>query len=227
MILRSIAFTGLFLVSQAAFSEDLYRDCSAISGDKAYKPLSDYLVSGRIDDANYCQRLNNYEFVYVSSRNFHFCNFKTKGPEPCVQDKQSIWYPNLDIDARFTGANGKSFVLFKTSRLSHGVYGSGYQVFFLTPKNDHIRGYKISYLNGAGEENGSNSDAGEICSNLGSDAQAISGAYYEILNEGTKNPAIRFQQTITSCNTGAQSTATLEYVWTGRDFVQALNRQNR
>jgi hypothetical protein len=227
MIGRSIAFAGLFLVSQAAFSEDLFRDCSTISGDKAYKLLSDYFASATIDGANYCQRLNNYEFVYATSSNFHFCNFRMNGTETCVQDEQSIWYPNLDIDARFTAANGKCFVLFKTSRLSHGVYGSGYYVFFFTPKNDHVRDYKISYLRGAGEENGSYSDAGEICSNLASDARATSGVGYEILNEGTKNLAIRFEQTITSCNTGAQSTETLKYVWTGRDFVQTVNRKTR
>ena len=54
MILRSIAFTSVFLLNQAAFSEDLFRDCSTISGDKTYKPLSDYLASAKIDDANDC-----------------------------------------------------------------------------------------------------------------------------------------------------------------------------
>ena len=227
ILFRSSAFIGLLLTSSPAFSRELFIDCRSIAAENGYRALSEYLVAKRIDVANHCLRLNNYEFVYVTARNFYYCNFKASGTVPCVEDDNGRWYPDPQIVARFTGPNGKRFVLFKTSRLSRGVHGSGYQIFFLIPKRANVPGYKISVFEDAGDYNGLYSDAGNMCSNLESDAHAISETQHEILNEGSKDLAIHFAQKVTSCKTGADSTRNLEFVWTGQDFVRAMSSANR
>ncbi len=227
IIFRSSAFIGLLLTSSAAFAQQLFIDCPDIGAENSYRALSEYLLVKRIDVANHCLRLNNYEFVYVTDRNFYYCNFKASGTVPCVEDQSGVWYPDLEIVARFTGANGRRFVLFKTSHLSQGVHGTGYQVFFFTPKRANVRGYKISVFEEAGDYNGLYSDAGNMCSNLEPDAHAISETQHEILNEGRKDLTIRFAQKVTSCKTGADSTRTLEFVFTGHNFVRAVSSPNR
>jgi hypothetical protein len=152
-LMKLIAFLIVFIMSQSALADGLFDPCSEVIGNKSYQPLNKYLL-GKNKQADYCQRLNNYEFVYTTDANFYYCNFKSNG-EPCSEDSSGIWYPNIEVITKFSGANGKRFVLFKTSRLSHGIYGSGYQVFFFTPKTANPRGYKILPLKNVGEYNGS------------------------------------------------------------------------
>ena len=226
MISRIILLLAISLVSQTASAEDLFRNCSDFAGNKSYKTLNEYL-SGKSESATYCQRLNNHEFVYTTDSNFYYCNFKSKNISACNEHAKEMgrWYPDLDIETRFRGENGKNFILFKTSRLSYGVHNSAYQVFFFTPKKDNPRGYKIIDLEGAGEYNGLYSDGGEICSNLNDDDQAIEFVDngYEIINEGKSNIGIRIRQRITSCKTQSVKTQILEYTWSGNNLIRSKN----
>ncbi|MFI3135547.1 MAG: hypothetical protein QX197_02095 [Methylococcaceae bacterium] len=212
----------LLLASQTAVSETLFDNCSDFVGDKNYQTLTQYL-SNKNESPIYCQRLNNYEFIYTTDSNFYYCNFKVKGAETCSEEEQGRWYPYLGVATRFTGENGKRYVLFKTSRLHRGVSSSSFQVFFFSPKNENPRGYKIISFNDAGEYNGLGSDAGEICSNLNEDesAQELVGKGYEIMRDKKNNVGIRFRQKVTSCKTKLSNNKILEYVWSQNTFIQS------
>jgi hypothetical protein len=222
--MKLIAFLIALLMSQAALAESLFDPCPEVIASKSYQPLNKYLLE-KNKQADYCQRLNNHEFIYTTDTNFYYCNFKLNN-EPCSEDRACSWYPNLEIKARFSGANGKRFVLFKTSRLSHGIYASGYHVFFFTRKTENPRGYKILPLRNVGEYNGSYSDAGKICSNLNKNDRAIElmdkNSEYVIFNEGKTNVGIRFAQKMTFCETLQTSTQTVEFIWSGNEFVQSI-----
>jgi hypothetical protein len=222
--MKLIAILIALLMSRAAIAESLFDQCSEVIKSKGHQRLNQYFLDNNKQE-DYCQRLNDYEFIYTTGTNFYYCNFKSKD-EPCSADHVGYWYPNLEVKARFSGANGKKFVLFKTSNLSHGIYGSGYQVFFFTPKTVAPRGYRILSLEDAGEYNGLYSDAGEICSNLNKNDSATEPtnkkSEYVIFNEGRNNVGIRFDQKMTSCATLQTSKQTLEFIWSGNEFVQSI-----
>jgi hypothetical protein len=222
-MIKAIPILLALTFGQAAFAEGLLEACPKVIDSKSYQPLKQYLLEKEIQ-GNYCQRLNNNEFVYTSDTNFYFCNFKAKDA-PCSEDS-SVWYPGLKSLARFSGENGKKFALFEASRLSRGIYSSGYHVFFLVPKTKKPRGYKILPLLEVGEYNGTYSDGGEVCSNLDKSDQAIeaidSKQNHVILNEGKRNVGIRFALRVTSCETQKSLTKVVEYIWSGNDFVQSI-----
>ena len=222
-MIKLITYLLALTISQMALAEGLLEQCTDVIDSKSYQPLRQYLLEKEMQ-GNYCQRLNNYEFVYTTDTNFHYCDFKSKNV-PCSESRSGTWYPNLESLTRFSGGNGKRFALFKVSRLSRGVYSSGYHVFFFSPKTEELRGYTILLLKDVGEYNGSYSDAGKVCSNLDKSDRAIElidkDREYVILNEGKTNVGIRFVQKITSCESLQTSTQTVEYVWSGNDFVQS------
>lgn len=215
-------------IGQSAFADSLFEQCQEVIESKSYQPLKQYLLEKK-EQGDSCQRLNNYEFIYTTERNFYYCNFKAKD-NICSEDRADTWYPNLELTSRFSGENGKRFVLFRVSRLSRGIYTSGYHVFFLTPKTENPRGYRVSSLNGAGEYNGSYSDAGKACSNLDKSDRAIEPLdghnAYVILNEGKNNVSVRFTQNITFCETQQTSAHTLEYIWSGSGFIRSNTATN-
>jgi len=221
MINKIITLLTILLTNQVILAEDLFHNCSASLGDKNYKVLNEYLLKQN-ESAIYCQRLNNHEFVYTTYRNFHYCDFKINNASECNEHEMGRWYPNLEIETRFNGQNGKNFILFKTNRLSRGGYDSGYQIFFFTPKNENQKGYQFISLEEVGEHNGLYSDEGEICSSLNDNEDAVEfiDKGYEILNNGEKNVGIRFKQKITSCKTKAISIKLLEYIWSGNKFIK-------
>lgn len=233
MINRLILSWAIFLVSQTASAEGLFSNCSDFIGKKSYQPLNRYLSEKSEEDesAIYCQRLNKHEFVYTTNNNFYYCNFKSNNTSACYEHakERGRWYPNLDIETRFSGGTDKNFILFKTSRLSRGVLNSAYQVFFFTPKKENPRGYKVIDLEDAGEYNGLYSDGGEICSNLNDDDQATEAEDkgYEIVNEGKINVGIRFRQKKTSCKTQSITSQILEYTWSGNNFIGSKNKINQ
>lgn len=127
--------------------------------------------------------------------------------------------------AQFSNDRDKEFILYSNSRLSHGIYGSGFHIFFFVPKSENPRGYKITHLKNAGDFNGTYSDAGKVCSNLKSDDQAVEhiGNNYEIINNRKRSVGVRFIQKLTSCKTNAISTRTIEYTWSGNNFIETKN----
>ena len=216
---------AVFLVYTPARAEELFKECDDVRSDSSYKPLHDYL-SKTNEPSNLCQRLNRREFLYTDDRNIYYCKVDSKGTLSCQEHEESVWYPNLSVAGRFSGKNGKKYVLLRTSRLSHGVFGSGYHAFFLVPKSVNDRGYVIFSFAGAGEVNGSYSDGGQICSNMGDDdAVASTSIPFQILHQHSSGPTIRFNQEITSCKSGEKSIQTLEYTWQNGGFEKTLDKK--
>ncbi len=213
MLTLSIAF--------GASAEELFEDCEKVVTLPNYKKLQEYLITNKND--NYlCQRLNDNEFLYSDDRNFNYCHLNSDSIFVCESHKNDgTWFPYPNIATRFNGENGKKFVLFKTTRLSHGVYGEGYQVFYFTPKTSNERGYIIFPLKHAGVENGLYSDAGQLCRNMGeSEASEPIGIGFEIINEGLPNVTIRFQKKVASCKTTQESIQTINFTWNNGIFIR-------
>jgi len=208
-----------------ARAEELFRECDEVLSDNSYKPLQEYL-SKTSKPSNLCQRLNRREFLYTDDRNFYYCKVDNRGVLSCEEDERGHWYPDLSVAGRFSGKNGKKYVLLKTSRLSHGVFGSGYHAFFLVPKSVNDRGYVIFTFADAGEANGLYSDGGQICSNMGDDdAVASTSIPFQVLHQHSSGPTIRFNQEITSCKSGEKSIQTLEYTWQNNGFEKTLDKK--
>lgn len=225
-MIRLITFLITLTISCAALSDGLFESCTDVREEKSYQPMKQYLLDNKIK-GEYCQRLNSFEFIYTGYMNFYYCNFKSKNL-PCSENESSRWYPNLTKRVTFLGENGKRFVLFITSSLSHGIYSSGYHVFLFRPKSEEPRGYKILWLREVGEYNGTASEEGLLCSNLENASEAIKlenfdkNQEYMIVNEGKRNVGIRFIEKITFCETQKSSIRTVEYTWNGNDFVRSI-----
>jgi len=213
-----------FAICSPAKAGALFEACNDLVGDSSYKPLQEYF-STTYRHGDFCQRLNNHEFLYTNANNFFYCQETKEKYLSCSEDQPGRWYPELSIVKRFDGANGKKFVLFKTSRLAHGFYSEGYSVFFLGPKGVSPRGYVILSLGEAGASNGLYSDEGKICSNMRENDNAVTPIDdgFQIINENKNNVVIRFNQEITSCASGEKATQTLEYTWLNNSFQQTLN----
>lgn len=216
---KKLFFVLTILLSfQLLSAEDFFPLCSDIKNEKNYAVLNKYLLETNTS-ADTCQRLNNHEFIMVSSQhsNFYYCHIQSDN-FVCEKNQENIYHPNVELKLKFVGANGKKFALFESSRLSHGIHGTGYTVFYFTPKQNNPRGYNIFYLADAGEYNGLYSEEEKACSYLNNDENAIELKNIAIVNEGKTNVGIRFTQKITSCKTNKSKIRTLEYMWTGESF---------
>jgi len=212
-------------ICNSAYSEELFSECKSVLNQPDYKKLQEYLSSTKAN-YNFCQRLNNHEFLFTDDRNFYYCHLSNGQSLTCEEHQKSYWFPSPTVAKRFSGANGKKFVLFRTSRLSRGVYSEGYQVFYFVPKAINESGYVILALSGAGVTNGAFSDGGQICSNMSSsEASAPVGNGFEILNEHKNNVSIRFSTDVTSCATSKKLKQTLEFTWQNGAFVQTTNNR--
>ena len=208
-------------MTSQAYCDEYFQQCSDALKNADYNKLKAYAESKNISP-QLCQRLNNNEFLYTAGEGywiyFYYCKASEANELDCKKDGYSH-YPDLEIEKRFSSKNGKQFVLFKSSQLSHGSYGEGFTIFHLVPKYEKSSGYALYILRGAGQSNGSYSDAGEVCSNMGdSDAVTAGSPPYEIL-EKNEQLIIRFNQNIVSCD-GSHATASqvLDYIWQNNRF---------
>jgi hypothetical protein len=218
----SLALTVLSL-SNPAIADTLFEECPKVIETKAYRPLRDFLAE-KAEFTRYCQRLNNREFLYADSWDIFYCNFDN-AEKPCDEADRGHRRPGAEIRTRFAGPNEKRFVLFEVGRFSGGVLWSDFLVFSLAPKTEYPHGYKIQQLEGAGLYTGAYSDSREPCFGLEVNDQAVDFANGKksiaVTNEGKDSVSIRFEQTVTSCDTMKRSTRTLEYTLSNGRFERS------
>ncbi len=204
-------------------AEELLKDCREIINDRKYEPLREYF-SETGKSGSYCQRLNKREFVYIGDENIYYCNSVIEGALSCDEHEDGVWFPDLSVVHRFFGQNGKGYVLLKASRLSHGVFSSGYHAFFLVPRSVNNRGYSVFYFRDAGE---AYSESGHLCADLGKKDDAVKSLSipFQILHQVNSNPIVRFNQEITSCKSGHTFIQTLEYTWQNGGFMKTLDNK--
>lgn len=219
--MQRIAFLICLLITCHGYCEEYFQQCSDVLKNNAYIKLKEYTETKKISP-QLCQRLNNSEFLYTAGEGywiyFYYCKDSETNGLDCTQDGYSH-YPDVRVEKRFSSKSGKQFVLFKSSQLSRGVYGEGFTIFHLIPKYEEGAGYALYALEGAGQANGSYSNAGKVCSNMG-DADAITfrNPPYEILDKNEK-VIIRFNQDVVSCDgSHAAASQVLEYIWQSNRF---------
>ena len=219
------ALFALFV--HTSYAGEYFQKCGDLLEKTDYKILKEYTEQNTVTP-QLCQRLNNTEFLYTAGEGyftkFYYCKAES-GSLSCKEDSYSH-YPNLSIEKRFYSKEGKQFVLFKASQLRHGSYGEGYHLFHLVPKTDSASGYALYPLNGVGVCNGSYSDAGKICSNMGNSI-AVNPVqpYYEIINNDS-GLAIKFNQELTFCETPEVSASEfIEFTWVKNRFRLVNNER--
>ncbi len=216
-----------FLISSYVTAADLFEECKNVLGERGYEPLKAYFSKADTDTqfSSYCQRLNNREFLYTDPLTIYYCKEDKDHSLSCDWQDTGMRYPDIQVVKRFTGKNGKQYVLFRTMRLSHGEFSGGYYAFYLVPKTANRRGYAIFDFAGAGEYNGLYSDAGEVCSNIRGTAVTAMPVPFEIVEASSGNPVVRFNQELVSCKSQKKTRQTLEYTWEGGTFRKTLDKR--
>lgn len=222
MISRLIFALIILISTSATYGEEYFQSCDDLVKDSSYKLLADYFNNHHNAEPMECQRLNEHEFLYTTSDNIFYCRSDKGKPLTCDVSESGTWFPDLSIEAKFTGGKGKQFVLFKVSRLSHGNFGEGYHAFFLVPKSINPRGYTLYFFREAGSHD--RNDAEGVCGPDDDEIVTSANPPFEIKNESQNNVIVRFNQEKINCTTKKKFRQTLEYTWKDFSFEQTLNR---
>lgn len=212
----------ILVFASTAYGEEYFQSCDDLIKDSNYKVLADYFNDHDDIEPEACQRLNEHEFLYTTSRNIFYCKSDEGKPLSCDDSESGAWLPNLSIEEKFTGGKGKQFVLFKVSRLSHGNFGEGYHAFFLVPKKINPKGYTLYFFREAGPHD--RNDAEGTCGPDDDEVVISVPPPFEIKNESKTNVIVRFNQEKINCKTKKRYRQTLEYTWKNFGFEQTINR---
>jgi hypothetical protein len=216
-------------MSASSHAADLFRNCDALREEKSFQTLSKYFVSHPGDHFE-CLALNRRAFVFTTAVNFEDCRIdEATGILRCSDAAKGTWYPNLDLVASFSG-DGKRFALFYSEQLEHGFFGEGYHLFYLVPRHVDDRGYRILQLEDVGAFD--QSDASGQCASSDdlqageqvSDVVKAGSPPFEILNEGSSDVTIRFNQQIIRCATGQVIDDTVSYRWSRDSFIKVSGK---
>lgn len=215
----------LCLFSTVAKANGFFQNCEDVANDSSYQPLKDY-ISKKNTTVELCQRLDDSEFLYTTADDIYYCKSGNGAPLKCEENLQGQFFPDLSVVKRFTGGKGKQYVLFKTQRLSHGIFGEGYHAFFLVPKKVNQRGYILFMFPNAGASD-QNDGSGTCADSTDRDVITAGTPPVEIVNENQTHVVVRFNQVITNCKTNEKSSQTLEYTWQNGAFQQTRNQIER
>jgi hypothetical protein len=227
MVVKRINFVFLLAVLVLGFSSNfvnadvLLKDCEDIAADSSYQLLQRY-ISTRDEGNEFCQRLDNNEFVYTTNENIYYCKAQPGSPFRCEENEKGNVLPEFGLVKRFSGDKGTQFVLFKSRKHLQDVYKETYFAFYLVPKNVNPRGYMLYAFPNAGLED-RNDGSGRCVNSADSDVVTILKPSFEIVNENKNDVVVRFNQTRTNCKTNAKSKQVVEFTWQNGSFKQTKN----
>jgi len=229
-IIRALVLSAAgFMASPSVHATDLFRACDTVQAEKSFQALSEYF-DGHAGDHFECLALSRDAFVFTNRGNFEDCRLDkaTEGLRCSVADR-SIWYPDLELRASFSGA-GKHFALFHVEQLKGGTFGEGYHVFYLVPRQVDQRGYRIFFLEGAGAQDQSDSEGKCASAADLQDGQEVSDVTvagsppFQILDEGQSDVTIQFNQQIIRCKTGQVVADRIAYRWVGDRLIKMTGK---
>lgn len=199
---KAILLLVIALVSLNSYGEEYFQDCSKVLDKPQYSILKAY-INDNNELAEYCQRLNNTHFLYISSKEYNlrlmYCSKKADASLACDTEPFPR-VPNYSVKERFYGKNNKQYVLFIGSVLSGGILSAQYVIFYLAPYSVSQKGFIIASLPGSAIKTGADSEAGFTCANIQGIASEYKPIAYTIKGDGTENPSITFHKEITDCD---------------------------
>ena len=218
-----VVATLVFLFfSSVLKAEAILKDCEDIAADINYRPLQKY-ISTRDESNELCQRLDENEFLYTSNDNFYYCKAGNGASLKCEPNERGVFFPDLSLVKRFTGANGTQFVLFRARREAGEDYKESYYAYYLVPKKVNSRGYVLFLFPEAGSED-RNEGSGRCVNPKDSDVVTMSKPAVEIITEKNNVVRVRFNQVRSNCKTNERSNQTLEYTWQKDGFQQTRDQ---
>ena len=216
-----IAVLALCSNSNFVNADVLLRDCEDIAADSNYLLLQRY-ISTRDEGNEFCQRLDNNEFVYTTNDNIYYCKPQQGSPFKCEANESENILPELSVVKRFGGDKGTQFVLFKSRKYIQNIFTETYYAFYLVPKSVNPRGYVLYAFPDAGSSD-RNDGSGRCVSPADADVITIFKPSVEIANENQNNVVVRFNQVRTKCKNNEKSKQTLEFTWQKVNFKQTKN----
>jgi len=218
-----IVATSLLLFFSSVVNADvLLKDCEEIAADINYRPLQKY-ISTRDESNELCQRIDENEFLYTSNDNFYYCKAGNGASLKCEPNERGVFFPDLSLVKKYSGADGTQFVIFRSRRVSGENYKESYYAFYLLPKKVNLRGYMLFLFPEAGSED-RNEGSGRCVNPKDSDVVTISKPAVEIISEKNNVVRVRFNQVRTNCKTNERSSQTLIYTWQKDGFQQTSNQ---
>jgi hypothetical protein len=199
----------------------LLKDCEDIAADNSYLSLQRY-ISTRDEGNEFCQRLDNNEFVYTTNDNIYYCKPQQGNPLKCEAHEMGGMLPELTVVKRFAGDKENQFVLFRSRKHIQDVYTETYYAFYLVPKNVNPRGYMLYAFPNAGLTD-HNDGSGRCVNSADSEVVTILKPSFEIAKENKSDVVVRFNQIRTYCKTNQKSKQILEFTWQSGSFKQTKN----
>lgn len=216
-----IAVLAISTYSSFVNADVLLRDCEDIAADNNYLLLQRY-ISTRDEGNEFCQRLDNNEFVYTTNENIYYCKPQPGSPFKCEAHEKGIGLPELSLAKRFAGDKGTQFVLFRSRKHIQDVFTETYYAFYRVPKSVNPRGYILYAFPNAGLSD-RNDGSGRCVSPADSDVITILKPSFEIANENKSDIVVRFNQVKTNCKNNEKSKQVLEFTWLNGSFKQTKN----
>jgi hypothetical protein len=228
----AVPLAGVVLLGLSSFAGGapaLFESCEVALQTAAFSPLRGYFDSASpIQNADQCMRLTKGEFIVTGNEpgpydgdpsNVFYCNLN-RGEPVCAVDEPSTYYPSLSILRQFSGPKGKQYVLWKTSRLRHGIVGSGYGIFTLAPRSRSPRGYVIYQLSVGTYCSYSEGASGCGCNNLApgtNKSERVEDP--EVINEGLRSVRLAFKTSTTDCATSRVTNTSTTFVLVDGQFA--------
>ncbi len=216
-----IAVLALSAYSNFVNADVLLKDCEDIAADNNYLLLQRY-ISTRDEGNEFCQLLDNNEFVYTTNDNIYYCKSQQGNPLRCEENEKGSVLPELSLAKRFSADKTTQFVLFRSRKHIQDVYTETYYVFYLVPKNVNPRGYMLYAFPNAGLAD-RNDGSGRCVNPADSDVITILKPSFEIANENKSDVTVRFNQVRNNCKTKEKSKQILEFTWQNGSFKQTKN----
>jgi hypothetical protein len=181
-----------------AQSKSLFINCEYALQTREYAPLR-AVIPEKLRESSGCLRLTNQEFVLFAQPGFRegpffYCDLRS--PSPTCEQVGFAPY-SFDDKQEFTGAKGKKYMLWFTSRISQGYYSDGYGIFSLVPRSMQPRGFDIYALAGGRFFHGEDPSSSDPCRDSSSEVNEITG--YQLFGEGTQNVELVFTEKVINC----------------------------
>jgi hypothetical protein len=223
LLLLVVGLSVLPQLSTAAnASSPLFSSCESDPWPRDFETLKASPAIAQIEEISHCMRLTNSQYLIAAipagpASNLYFCDLAAQTPT-CVEDRDGVYYPNLEIVRQFIGSNGKRYVLWESSMLRHGLMSSNYHVFSLVPRSKAPRGYEFYSLDIG---NAASGEDGKCRSDLNLD-EAVLIQSVDVLNEGTEHVLIRFGVTTTACDTEEMNYREVDYSLVDGKFASTI-----
>lgn len=196
-LLLSILYTTT--VGAAIASESFFYPCESVINTKPFKQLKAYYENNpEVTAPESCFRLNDKEFLVTAPnqgrvlQGLYYYNANTG----TFVFPDGAYRAGIQVIREFEGLNNKRFVILGTSNVHQGVWVVGYDLLYLTPRNNN-HPFKIKSIFWTSQDPSSGMCGENILEGNAGNIRKI-----DIKNENTDKVSITFTMDSQSCPKG-------------------------